>query len=59
MNLNDFIENANELGVVALETDQLQQITGGIGGPAASGGGWKQEAAFLYYVYGEGCYSCD
>ncbi|WP_291150953.1 hypothetical protein [Flavobacterium sp. UBA7680] len=34
MNLNDFIENANELGVVTLEQNQLKEVNGGIGGPA-------------------------
>ncbi|WP_427871571.1 hypothetical protein [Flavobacterium sp. MMS24-S5] len=32
MNLDDFIKNADELGVVALEFDQLKEINGGIGG---------------------------
>ncbi|UUF15743.1 MULTISPECIES: hypothetical protein [Flavobacterium] len=57
MNLEDFIENANELGVVALESDQLKEISGGIGGPANSGAAWKREAAFLYYMTEE-CYTC-
>ena len=57
MNLDDFIENGTELGVVALESEQLKEINGGIGGPAATKDSWKQEAAFMYYIYGEGCYS--
>jgi hypothetical protein len=58
MNLDDFIKNADELGVIALETDQLKEVTGGIGAPVAEQASWKQDAAILYYVYGEGCYSC-
>ena len=57
MNLEDFIENASELELVTLEPDQLKAINGGIGRPVDQGG-WKQEAAHMYYVYGEGCYSC-
>ncbi|MBF4515154.1 hypothetical protein IRZ71_02310 [Flavobacterium sp. ANB] len=33
MNLEDFIENANGLDVVALESKQLKEINGGIGRP--------------------------
>jgi hypothetical protein len=58
MNLDDFIENGTELGVVALESEQLKEINGGIGGPAGSGSGWKVEAYHMYLIYGEGCYSC-
>ncbi|MFH6955943.1 hypothetical protein ACHRV1_00940 [Flavobacterium aquidurense] len=59
MNLDEFIENVSELGLVALESDQLKEINGGIGGPAAgSTPSWKVEAAHMYYIYGEGCYSC-
>ena len=58
MNLDDFIENAGELGVVALESEQLKEINGGIGGPAGTTSGWKVEVAHMYYLYGEGCYSC-
>ncbi|MET3017627.1 hypothetical protein [Flavobacterium hydatis] len=35
MNLNDFIEKTNDLGVVALECNNLKEVNGGIGGPAS------------------------
>ena len=58
MNLDDFIENANELGLVTLEANQLKEINGGIGQPVDPNSGWKREGAHMYYIYGEGCYSC-
>jgi len=55
MSLNDFIENANELGVVALESNQLKEINGGIGGPAPRRIPYEvtAEDAFLLYYYEE------
>lgn len=58
MNLDDFIENASELGLVALESDLLKEINGGIGGPARRTYEVTPEDMFEYYVYFEGCYSC-
>jgi hypothetical protein len=58
MNLDDFIKNADELDVVALETNQLKEISGGIGGPVLR----KYDVDALdyieYNIYSEGCYSC-
>ncbi|MEO6174656.1 MAG: hypothetical protein ABIP27_05845 [Flavobacterium circumlabens] len=55
MNINDFIENANELGVIALENSQLKEINGGIGGPAKKKIPYKMTAedAYIFYYYEE------
>ena len=45
-----FIENANELRLVALESEQLKEINGRIGGPTGNNSGWKVEAD-LYVLY--------
>lgn len=58
MNLDDFIKNADELGVVALETDQLKEISGGIGGPARIKYDVSPVDIIEWNVRNEGCYSC-
>lgn len=58
MRLDDFIEKFKELSLEELNEDQLKEVNGGIGGPAADKASWKQEAAFLYLLYEEGCYTC-
>lgn len=58
MNLDDFIKNADELGVVALETDHLKQVRGGIGGPAPIRYDVDPLDYIEYNIYTEGCYTC-
>lgn len=58
MNLDDFIKNADELGVVALEFDQLKEINGGIGGPAPRKYDVDPLDWIEYNIHSEGCYSC-
>lgn len=58
MNLNDFIENANELGVVKLESDQLKEINGGIGKPVPVKYDVDPIDIIEWKVRNEGCYTC-
>lgn len=51
MSLNDFIENSNELGVVTLESSQLKEINGGIGGPAEKKIPYEVTAEDMYIFY--------
>lgn len=46
MSLNDFIENANELGVITLQPNQLKEVNGGIGEPVG------KKSAFREYLEG-------
>lgn len=57
MNLEDFIKDGNELGLVTLESQQLKKVNGGVGKPVVNSAltnyNITPEDAYIFWYYEE------